>query len=486
MEKYSNKINIIPVFVFSLAFSALLFIPFKVISLGFVPQDDAMRHAAKAVSGKSWNDILVLRDDIKMDSHPGWHAILTAIYKTTGCSTESLVVFSVIFLFMLFCLTPLFFMERPEAWLLALLAMAIANPGFTTRLFLGRPYIFTMFVIAVLGVLWPRLQLKRSCLPALCAFTLLIAASTWIHCLWYLFALPIICFFIARKYKEGIALTVCTVLGIALGASFTGHPFLMLAQTVTHGLRSLGDKTLTRLLVTEFQPADGDPIMVLLVLGMLLWRSGKASWKLRTINNPIFVLGVAGWILGFVVKRFWYDWGVPAITIWLAQEFQEAFKERIGVSSWRRLGITFIITLTLILSVTNDIYSRWTSNLSKAYLSSDNPDLKKGWLPDPGGIVYASEMTIFYEMFYKNPRAPWRYILGFEPTMMPADDLAILRKIQWNFGASEAFAPWIKKMHPEDRLIIKGSGVYPPNIAQLEWYYAATGIWLGRLPRKSK
>ena len=50
----------------------ILLIPLKIISYGFLPGDDALRHAAKAVSGKTWQQILVMRSDFAMDPSPGW------------------------------------------------------------------------------------------------------------------------------------------------------------------------------------------------------------------------------------------------------------------------------------------------------------------------------------------------------------------------------------------------------------------------------
>ena len=50
----------------------LILVPLKIIGYGFLPPDDALRHAAKAVSGKAWQDILVMRSDFAIDPSPGW------------------------------------------------------------------------------------------------------------------------------------------------------------------------------------------------------------------------------------------------------------------------------------------------------------------------------------------------------------------------------------------------------------------------------
>jgi hypothetical protein len=92
-------------------------------------------------------------------------------------------------------------------------------------------------------------------------------------------------------------------------------------------------------------------------------------------------------------------------------------------------------------------------------------------------------MTIFYQTFFKNPKGGWRYMTGFEPTLMPAEDFETYHKIHWNFGDAKAYDPWVEKMRPEDRLVLRGNGSERPNIPQLEWNYGVSGIWIGRLPR---
>jgi hypothetical protein len=88
-------------------------------------------------------------------------------------------------------------------------------------------------------------------------------------------------------------------------------------------------------------------------------------------------------------------------------------------------------------------------------------------------------MGTFFGMFYKAPLAPWRYILGFEPGMMPFEDLAIYRKIQER-PVPESFAPWVAKMRPEDRLIVINLSDKAPEIKELEWHNAENYYWIGR------
>ncbi len=482
MKGESTQPQPVTIIVSSIFILVLLLISLRIIAYGYIPIDDAMRHAAKAVSGKDWSEILILRPGITMDSHVGWHAILEFIYNITGCSVDDLVVFSIVSLFTFFCIIPVFFLKRPEAWLVALLMIVVANFSTLWRMFLGRPFIFTMAVVVFLCFIWPRFKTKPVSWPSVIILTTLIAFATWIHCLWYMFALPVLCFFIAREWRAGLIVSVCTVVGVTIGMLMTGHPIQFFLQTIGHFFHSLGDHTLARQLVTEFQPFNGDNMMVVTILGVLGWHVSRYGWNLKVIDNPVFILVVVSWVLGFIVGRVWADWGIPALCVWIALEFEQYLKTTMDSSSWKRVGLTLAVACVLFISITSDYGSRWTQSMSVQYLSADNPEHKE-WLPGKGGIVYSDDMTIFYQMFYANPHADWRYMLGFEPTMMPIEDLAILRRIQWNYSAHDAYEPWVKKMQPEDRLILRRS--FKPPIRELEWNPTVPGTWVGRLPRKS-
>ena len=479
--KASKRPRLVVIIVSCLFVLALLLISLRVISYGYIPGDDAMRHAAKAVSGKGWGEILVLRPEITMDSHVWWHKILEFIYQMTGCSADQLVVFSIVSLFVVFCVVPIFFLKRPEAWLMALLCIVVANFGSLFRVFLGRPFIFTMAVIVFLGLVWPRFKSKPIPWPSVIILTVLIALATWIHCLWYMFALPVLCFFLAREWRAGMILSACVLVGVMIGSLLTGHPIQFFMQTTGHFFHSLGDHTLAMQLVTEFQPFNGDVMIAMVILAILFWRALRKVWSFKIIDNPIFILAGVSWVLGFFVVRVWTDWGIPAVCVWIALEFEEYLKSVMDTLSWKRVGLSLVLAFVLFIAVTSDYNGRWTNSLSVHYLSAEKPEHRK-WLPEKGGIIYSNDMTVFYQTFFANPHAEWRYILGFEPTMMPPEDLAIYRKIQWNYGAMEAFEPWVKKMRPEDRLIVRAGS--KPGIKELEWNMAVSGTWIGRLPRE--
>ena len=485
MNTKSRKIVLAPLFTLCISILVALIIPFKIISYGYLPPDDALRHSAKVISGKDWSQILILQPGINLDSHPGWHAILTGFHRLTKCNIDGLVVFSVVALFLLFTLTLIISLQRQEAGLLSLVLAFLTVPVFTSRLLLGRPYIFTMAVLMFILFSWPRFNEKKLPWGFFTITTLLIAASTWIHCLWYAFILVILSFILARQWRVAIILSAATALGVIVGTLFTGHPFLFFMQTIMHAIRSFTNYGLTRMLVVEFYPSDGNVLIVMSVIILLLWRLSRKEWNIKRIDNPVFILALIGWVLGLKTQRFWLDWGLVATVVWIAQEFQEVVSAKMNYFSFKRFALGFVVAITLFLIATSDLSSRWTACLNINYLSGDDPKQKE-WLPEPGGIFYTADMLVFYQTFYKNPKSEWRYILGFEPTMMPQKDLATYRNIQRTFGALQTYEPWVKKMKPPDRLILRNPTENPSKIKELEWHEAASGLWVGRLPKKAK
>jgi hypothetical protein len=475
----------VPLAVWLVIIGALLLTVGKIIGYGFLPPDDALRHAAKAVSGKPWSDILVMRSGFEMDPYPGWHAILGAVHHFLGYNTETLVIFSVAALMLFYNVATLAWFRRPEAWLSALMIAAVFNPDFIPRMFLGRPYIFTMTVSMALLLLWSRLdQTAPRCLE-LSVTVLSIAAVSWIHGSFYQMILPAMGLLLAGRWRHALQFGLCWAAGSFLGASFTGHPFLFLSQGVRFVSGLLGDYVLSRQLVTEYMPSDGNAGVVLAVVAMILWRARSPDWKPRDLIHPLFMTGLLGWVLGLKVVRFWADWGMPAVLLWFALEFQKQFERYVTFDSGKRLLLTAGIALAFMLGIGSDRDNRWTSALNRQYLTRDNPGLA-GWLPGNDGIIYTADMTVFYNTFFKNPTAPWKYIIGYEPALMRPEDLAVVHKVQWNYGDVRAYEPWVRKMRPEDRLIISVSwlpGGGPPNIPGLEWKFFLDNYWIGRLPQ---
>src|SRR5690349_18776254 len=78
--------------------AAAILIPLRILANGHFPVDDAKRHAAKVISGRSWSDIVVIRPDMTaVDSNPGWHALLGLVHRVTAADGFELVWFSIAF-----------------------------------------------------------------------------------------------------------------------------------------------------------------------------------------------------------------------------------------------------------------------------------------------------------------------------------------------------------------------------------------------------
>ena len=459
----------------------LLAIPLKIIGYGYLPGDDALRHCAKAVSGKPWTEILVVGETFKIDQSIGWHGILGAVHHATGWGAEGLVIFSVVALFLAVNCVLLPWLKRPEAWLVALLiAMIISD--LPQRFLLGRPFNVT---IASLMIILLVTQKAKPQLKYFIAFTGLIAASTFIHGVWYLWLLPVAAFFFAGEFRWSLLVAGAWLAGTVLSALLTGHPADYLSHALMMALNGVGQHLTNRTEVTELQPFAGDILAVILVSALVALRWFMKSNAVSFARRPAFWLMCGCWILSFRVSRFWEDWGWPALMVLLVTEMDFLFAAKFTEDSLRRLLLVLMLALATFLAVTSDLNGRYTKNLTWQFLSvAEHPELD-GWMPEKGGILYSPDMGIFYQTFYKNPTGNWHYILGYEPALMPAEDFKTYQLIFLNDGDAKAYAPWVKKMQPADRLVLRGGKNEHPNIPVLEWNYGVSGIWIGRPPRTS-
>ncbi len=465
--------------IWAIAFLVLLFSILKVVMLGYLPIDDALRYAARAVAGKSWDQILVLRPDAPLDHNPGWNLLLGGVHRVANWNQDELVTGSVVSLFCLFCVSPLFLFRRPEAWITSL-AISCLTLGFADRITIGRPFLITMAFSVFVLVLWGRTEAKNWRLWGIT--TLGFAATSYFHGSWYQSVLLVGAFLLSGRVARSIELGSCWLAGSLAGAVFTGDPVRYLADGVSIAFSSATTAPVARLNVIELQPSGGVFIAVIIVILILVVRSMLGLKPTDVLRDPAFILAVIGWLLGMKILRFWVDWGMVGFLVWMTFRLEEIFDAILSGSIKRRLAACCFLYMTFFLTLTGDTGGRWSSALTWEFVEEKNPELAE-WIPQPGGIVYTADMILFYRTFFKNPHAPWRYILGFECTFMPKEDLEVYRKILWNFGTHKAYAPWVAKMRPEDRLFIRANSGAQPRISELEWYYAATDTWIGRLPR---
>jgi hypothetical protein len=456
----------------------LAVVPLRIVAAGYLPTDDALRHAAKAVSGRPWSDVLVLRSGVTMDSHPGWHALLGGVHRLTGAGAPALVVFSVVALLLALLVPPLFLLRRPEAWAMAVAAFATFEPRVLSRFASGRPFVLSDALLLVLCLLAARLPrdgwLRRG---AIALLALAFGLVAWVHPSWHLFLLPVAGCLLARRWRLAASLGLALALGVLVAGILYGHPVEFVVQSLLHTWLAMGSPAPPGTLAIEFLPGDGSPLLVLCVLGLLLWRLQRGAWRASPFADPVFALAVLGWLLGWLVVRFWSDWGALAALAWIATELESVLEERVGTGSAARIPIAAVAGFAAFVACSAPL--RGGPAVDRPYLSLSSAEADPA-LPQPGGTLYTDDMRLFFRLFYSRPQAPFRYIVGYEPALMPPEDLAVFRGILRE-RTPASFAPWVAKMKPQDRLVLL-SREGQPRIPGLEWTQVSQSVWSGRVP----
>ncbi len=463
----------------SLVLLFLALVPLRIVSQGYLPTDDALRHAAKAVSGRSWNEVLVLRPEVTMDSHPGWHALLGLVHRTTGASAPQLVVVSVVALLWALLLPPALLMRRPEAWALTIAAFATFEPRILSRFASGRPFLLSAALLLLLCLLLGRS--RASVLPryAPALLALPIALVVWIHPSWYLFLLPVAACLLAGRFRLGALFAGALALGVLFAGLLYGHPLQLVWQSLLHAWLAMGTPAPPGTLAIEFLPGDGSPQLVLAALAFVAWRSRRGEWRLESGMRPLAALTLLGWLLGRLVIRFWSDWGVIALLAWMALELESTLETRLADGSMRRVALAAVAGVAAWLACTVPLAGPAPES-SSPYRVLTSPGVDAA-LPDPGGVLYTDDPRLFFQVFYSRPSAPFRYIVGYEPALMPPSDLATFRATL-AARTPASFAPWVAKMEPRDRLILRSIEGQPP-LPQLDWMQVSQSVWSGRVPR---
>jgi hypothetical protein len=479
LQTLETKIgNYVPHMVLVLCLLTMIVFIFNVNGQGFVPFDDCLRHCAKAVSGKPWNEILIIRPEYH-DHNIGWHRILEWAHNTFHAEVAGLIGFSVIVLFL--CATvPLFFLfRRPEAWLGGVLLLGLLYFGDFYRLFYGRPYLVATGGTLLLLTLWSK-QTKRRPIALMVFTTLLFALMTCIHGSFYLYIIPIGAFLLAGQWKNFLWLLPCYGLGVLFGMLASGDPAGLWSSQILHLEMITRYKIEKRFLVSEFWPSPAFAGCILTITLFLVLRYLREKTVARLWSDPVFVLLIGMGILGFRNVRFWLDFGMPAMLLWVAREIEALLEVYSAEKTFHRLILSGGLCAAFFLMLSANIGDRWDNNhpgLHRWFPSADDKDLA-GWFPEDGGIFYNRDMGFFYNTFAANPHANWRYTLGFEPNIMTDENLEIYRNMQKNDKWTDML-PWVKKMTKSDRMVLYGG---KPEVEELEWKEVFPGLWFGRLP----
>ena len=468
-----------------LVLAAAILIPFRILGHGYLPGDDALRHAGKVVSGKDWPEILVMRADMPIDSHPGWHALLSVVHRLTGWGTHALVVFTVVGLFVLVSLPAIVLMRRPEAWAISLLGIAVTESRMFGRLLFGRPFLVTVAAYLTVLFLLPRLRSPRPPWGTMAAIVVVLALAVWMHPVWYLSLLPVLGCVVARWWRAALRLLGCFLAGVFVASCLTGHPIDFVAQTLQHGRLTVDLEAPTETLSMELRPQSGSPVLLLALAALLGWRALRGRLSKADLDTPSFWLAAVGWVLGWVSLRFWSDWGIPALLVFTSVQIQDILMERVPDDAVRRLLPATAACAVCVVALSANVDGRWQPT-HRHYLALFNPAARAA-LPDPGGILYSDDMGLFFQGIYRLPQAPWRYLLGFEPALMPPEDLALYRAMTDRRNrVPEMYEVWVRRMRKQDRMILETTGLRdPPPIAGLEWHFIPPTYWSGRLPAVS-
>lgn len=444
---------------------ALAMAALRIVDYAFMPPDDALRHAATAVSGRSYVDVLVFDEAIpRVDSTPGWHRLLRAVLHVPGMDKYGLVSFSVFTLFLAFTLSGLLLLHRPEAWAGALLLAVVLDPGHAMRLALGRPFMLISMATVVFVLSWDRLVRNHRDSRAIMGCVVAATIATWLHSTWFLLlAVPLAAVF-SGALRPLATLTAAVVLGVVLGATLTLQPFEHLTYPLIHTWRTLG-ATPAPFRVTELRPFSGASGWVLIALTLLTARFSMAELRSIRLRHPAFLTAAFAWVLGFTAARFWVDIGLPALLAGVALIIQRLLDVHVPRRSVGRWVITISVALSLYLAITANHGRRWESSpLRSVVYFTEHPDQVAEWLPEPGGVLYCIDMTVFYTMYFTYPDGAWKYVLGLEQAIMPREDLEILHGIvdrqNW-----DAFEPWFRKLRPQDRLFV----TIPPGAERPAW-----------------
>jgi len=441
----------------------------RILGLGYMPPDDVMRHSAFAVTNRAWDGILVGRAEALFDQSPGWHALLRLVHGLTGADAGALAVLSIVLGFLLVVGAGLAWVRRPEAWVATLAAFFALDGALAQRVTLGRPLLVSAsLAILLLGSLrTPGLRpwLSLRSLGWMAAGAL----ATWIHGSWYLFLLIPGCLVLAGRWREAARLAPLFLAGCVLGALLTGHPWRFLGGEVAHVLSALGKGEPS--VVMELQPGRGGQSLALaLGAALVAWRGGADR------RDAVLILGGAAWILGFLwIWRFYLDWAFPALALSVAWRL-EGFLERLRPPRWGRPVLALLAAAALVAAVGWNRRGRWSVDGALYGLPPSRRDL----LPEPGGVLYADSMFVFYATFHLNPQGPWRYAPGYEPALMEPADRGLYFEAQRQ--GPRALAPWAERMTPRDRMVILGPPQAPPPLPRLQWVYLPPFKWVGRVP----
>jgi hypothetical protein len=461
---------------------AILLTGLRIAGYGYLPADDALRHAGHAIDNRAWGDILVIRDDIRpdVDTHPGWHSLLRLIHQGAGLDADALVKFSYVCTFTLFGVVGLLASKRPAAWAVALAFTAIVFWEVLGRLLLGRPFGISITALVLILFLWQDSQ-DRPTWKLVVFTSLILGFAIWMHPTWYLWVMLLPCMWLGRGAKAAMAFLAALALSLLLACAFSGGWYNIITYPLHHLWLSLAqDPLVVTSLAKEFRPGLF-PIQAGVLVGfILIVRQLTGINRTDRLLQPDLLLFALGCALGLQVSRFWMDWAAPALTVWICRQIG-LYLDNLRVDRSRLLLITACACGIFSLSISANIEGRYSGSRRSVLLTLPDETLLP-LMPTGRGILYGNSMGFFYQLYWRFPETKWRYLLGFEPGMMPANELRDFRSAQSRKGNFESvYRSWVTHMTVEDRLILYADG--EPVFQGMSFKALGDQIWIGRLKK---
>jgi len=478
----------IPAAVLAISLFTIFLIPLIVTSFGYTPADDLLRDVAKAVSGRDWGSVIVMREGLnpQLSTHPGWDFILRFAHEH-GMEKEQLVNFAIIALAFVAFLPGIVFLRRPELLLLMLLVVVVLDFGSYERFFFGRPFLVDVAYLSSCWYLWDAFEQNCTRKRLIVLLIVLTALRVWIRSTLPMLLVPLLvvytsaCF--TRRWKPALVFTRCVAVGAVLGALLTGGPLEFVWYNLQHFQRTLFRHEGNPVVVTELQPLSLNVGMLVLLAGYL---SVRLLWGRRTkgLAHPAFLMLLAGWGLSFWIARFWYEYGLPALCVWGALDMQADLDRRVHRESLLRLVSTVLCSVTLIMAAVIPHKASWQQNpvardVGVQRLYAEDPT----WFPQEGGLLYSASMQVFFTFYYMFPSTSWRYVTGMEAGFMRQEDLVVYEEI-YARKRPESYLPWIQRMRSADRfvLVLPATAPVATGFPMLEWRFVPPRYWFGRLP----
>lgn len=467
----------------------IILLPLFVISLGYAPVDDLLRDVAKAVSGKSWGDVMLLRPDLnpELRTHPGWDALLQVL-SGIGINKDYLLIIAVVGMSFLAFLPGAIFLRRAEALVFVLILAVIFDFPVIERYFFGRPYLLGVACMASCFYLWNSFEKNYTNKKLIALMLLLIAIRVWIRSTVIMLGIPLLAVYVSacikHRWRPATIFTGCILAGIILGTMMTGAPIEFITYNFKHFHQTLFREDSVRIVVKELEPLLYFSKMFLFFLAYLVWRIiyGRGT---KGFAHPAFILACVGWGLGFYIARFWFEYGFPSMCIWLTLDLQDELEKKQHATSRLRLLTTTLSCILLVLVLILPHKTKWMHNpisrdIAVKRLYMEDPS----WFPDDNGLIYSASMQVFFTFYHMFPHAPWRYVTGMEAGFMRKEDLAVYEEIHIT-GNADAYLPWINKMTPDDRfvLVLASDAQVVTGFPMLEWRFVAPEYWFGRLRR---